>query len=481
MTFTSIAYFLFLPVVYLIFYIARDSWRWAVLLLASIYFYYALNVSYLLPVLLLVSVINYVAGIFLASPKVKGKRKIILWSAIAANLLILIALKYLFFLTNNLNTFFRSLSCNISIHTNKILLSIGVSFYIFQAISYLIDIYRQKVKPEKHFGYFALYLSFFPKLLQGPIERPGNLIPQLRSRYIFNYNNMRSGLLMIAIGLFKKIVIADRLALYVNPVYDNVTGYSGTVFVISTYLYALQLYFDFSGYTDMALGSARLFNINLTQNFNSPYLSSSVSEFWRRWHISLSTWLRDYLYIPLGGNRVSTLRRCFNLLIVFLLCGFWHGASWSFIVWGLLHGIYLTTSVLYRPAQERLYRRLGLETSSIIRIWQWVVTFNLVCFAWIFFRTSTLSDAWYIVTHMFAGTMGTFVLLLTQGSGEMVVTTGSLLIMAVLWYLKKEGDIASYLFSRPRWFRWTFYYGITMSILIFGILFSNQPFAYFKF
>jgi D-alanyl-lipoteichoic acid acyltransferase DltB (MBOAT superfamily) len=481
MTFNTINYFLFLPAVYLLFFYTSDRWRWAVLLFASAYFYYALDVPYLLPVLFLAVCINYIAGILLSIAQLQGNRKTVLWVGVAANLLILIGLKYLPFLTSSLNTIFLALSLNISPYTSNNLLSIGVSFYIFQGISYLIDIYRQKDYPEKHFGYFALYLSFFPKLLQGPIERAGNLLPQLRSRYIFNYENMRAGILMITGGLFKKLVIADRLALYVNPVYDNVSGYSGTIFVIVTYLYALQLYFDFSGYTDIALGSARMFNIKLTRNFNSPYQATSISDFWRRWHISLSTWLRDYLYIPLGGNRVGSIRKCYNLLIVFLLCGFWHGASWSFIVWGLLHGIYLITSALYKPVQKTLYSKLGLESSSTIQIWQWFLTFNLTCFAWIFFRANTLTDAWYVVAHLFAGTTGTFAWALSQGNGEMVVTIVSLLAMAVLWNLKKKGDMISYLFLKPRWFRWTFYYGMTMSILFFGVFFSEKTFIYFKF
>jgi D-alanyl-lipoteichoic acid acyltransferase DltB (MBOAT superfamily) len=481
MTFNSIVYFLFLPAVYVIFFYTGERWRWAVLLAASAYFYYALDVQYLLPVLLLTSGINYVAGILLSIPKLNGKRKTVLWSGIAVNLLILVSLKYISFLTNSLKTIFSALSWNISIYTNETLLSIGVSFYIFQAISYLIDIYRKKENPERHFGYFVLYLSFFPKLLQGPIERAGSLLPQLRARYIFDYENMRAGLLMILGGLFKKLVLADRLALYVNPVYDNVNSYSGTIFVIATYLYALQLYFDFSGYTDIALGSARMFNIKLTQNFNSPYQSTSIADFWRRWHISLSTWLRDYLYIPLGGNRAGSFRRCYNLLIVFLLCGLWHGASWSFIVWGLMHGIYLITSVLYTSIRRTLYNRIGLKSSFIIMIWQWFLTFNLVSFAWIFFRANTLSDAWYIVTHLFSGTMGACTLLVSQGKGEMVVTILSLLAMVALWSLKKKVDILSYLFAKPLWFRWTCYYGMTMSILIFGVFFSEKTFIYFKF
>ncbi len=480
MTFNSIAYFLFLPAVYLVFYLAKDRWRWVVLLLASVYFYHALDVSYLLPVLLLVSVINYVAGILLASPRVRGKRKMVLWSGIAANLLVLVILKYLSFLTSNLNTIFSALSWNIDIHTKNILVSIGVSFYIFQAISYLIDIYRQKEGPEKHLGYFVLYLSFFPKLLQGPIERAGNLLPQLRSRYIFDYDNMRSGLLMIAGGLFKKIVIADRLALYVNPVYDNVHGYSGTIFVITTYLYALQLYFDFSGYTDIALGSARMFNINLTRNFNSPYLSTSISDFWRRWHISLSQWLRDYLYIPLGGSRVGAVRRILNLLIVFTLCGLWHGANWNFLLWGTLHGFYLAASVSYRPLQERLYTTFKLEGTLFSKIWKPFITFNLVCFAWIFFRANTLSDAWYIITHFFSNLSSGLHVFDSQAKLELYISCLSLLVLILTSWIKRQADLIEWLFNKPLVMRWAIYYSIVLSILFFGS-FNNAHFIYFKF
>jgi len=481
MFFTSVQYYIFFPIIFLIVYFAENGWRWLVLLLASVYFYYSLDVPYLLLILFLVIVITYTVSLLLEKTEHNGNKRALFLFGIALNLSILLIVKYLPFLTKSINDLFVIIKWDRSLPISQQLFSVGVSFYVFQAISYLADIYTKKEKPEKHFGYFSLYLSFFPKLLSGPIERASNLLPQLHSRYSFDYDNIRCGLLMIAGGLFKKVVIADRLALYVNPVYNNVNDYSGIAFIIATYLYALQLYFDFSGYTDIALGTARIFNIRLTQNFNSPYLSTSISDFWRRWHISLSSWFRDYLYIPLGGNRVGTVRRCYNLLIVFFLCGLWHGDSWSFIVWGLLHGVYLATSVIVKPIKETIHGKIGLENTWILKVWQWFITFNLVCFAWIFFRANTINDAWHIITHMISGTEGVKSLLLSQGTGELVVTIVCLMVMTIPLLLRNKMDSYNYILGKPLLIRWSVYFIIVLNISIFGLFNSNQTFAYFNF
>src|SRR6185369_6842580 len=291
MPFNSLTYFLFLPAAYLVFYLAGERARWFILLAASLLFYAALNVPYLLAVLTLVAITTYCFGIWLDRSDTSKARRFLLWSGITINVLILIAMKYLPFLSENLQTLSALLSLDTQIQPVKAFVAIGVSYYVFQAISYLIDIYLEVEKPERHFGYFALYLAFFPKLLQGPIERSGDLIPQLKEKYEFNYGNMRFGLLLFTWGLFKKVVIADRLGIFVDTAYNDVHAVSGLSLLLATYAYAFQIYTDFSGYTDMALGSARLFNITLTQNFNSPYLATSVADFWRRWHITFSRWI----------------------------------------------------------------------------------------------------------------------------------------------------------------------------------------------
>lgn len=402
MPLNSLNYFIFLPVVYLVFYFLGERFRWVTLLVASLLFYSALDVPYLLAVLMLVATTTYGFAIWLDQAKSEKKKRVLLCSGIAINILVLIGMKYLPFLFDNLRAFSSLISFDIQIQPAKVLVSIGISFYVFQAISYLFDVYLEIEKPERHFGYFTLYLSFFPKLLQGPIERSGELLPQLKTKYEFNYDNMRFGLLLFTWGLLKKVV-ADQLGSYVDAAYKDVYAFTGIPLILATYAYAIQIYMDFSGYTDMALGSARLFNINLTQNFNSPYLATSVADFWRRWHISFSRWILDYIFKPMqfGWRHWGQTGTAIALVITFLFSGIWHGATWSFVIWGGLHGFYQAFSVFYRPYQKRIYKCLGIEQSILLRCWQTFITFNLVSFAWIFFRSKTLNDAWVVLKGIF--------------------------------------------------------------------------------
>ncbi|MFA5167849.1 MAG: MBOAT family O-acyltransferase [Candidatus Omnitrophota bacterium] len=491
MPFTSLQYFLFLPLVYLVFYFVGDRARWFVLLAASFLFYAALNVPYLLVVLMLVVVTSYGFGIWLNQASAPKTKRALLWSGIAANILILVVMKYLPFLSTNLKALTTLLSVNAQIQPVKAFVAIGVSYYVFSAISYLINVYLEIVKPERHFGYFTLYMAFFPKLLQGPIERAENLLPQLKAKYEFNYDNMRSGMLLFAWGLFKKVVIADRLGLYVDAVYNNVHSYTGLPLLLATYAYAFQIYLDFSGYTDMALGSARLFNINLTQNFNSPYTATSVADFWRRWHISFSSWILDYIFKPLqmqwrNGRNWGTAAA---LIVTFLVSGIWHGAGWGFVIWGLLHGLYLACSVFCRPYQKKLHQALGIEKTRPLEVWQIFVTFNLVCLAWIVFRGNSLEDAWYITTHLFTNSNMRLIdsLLAGQSLKGFIVTLGSIVFLLVAHYLLNggfqitAGDFGKHLSMKPVWFRWNVYYAIMFFILIFGIFDNAQPFIYFQF
>jgi alginate O-acetyltransferase complex protein AlgI len=463
MAFNTFSYFLFLPVLFLLFLICTDRFRWLLLLVASFIFYAFLLKPLLLFVLLAVIVISFFFGILIEKSIMPAKRKKLLWLGISGNLFLLILMKYLPF-------------------TTFPIISIGVSFYVFQAISYLADVYLNMAKAETHFGYFALYLSFFPKLLQGPIERAGHLLPQLKAKYEFNYANFRFGLLLFTWGLFKKVVIADRLGIYVDVVYDNVHAFSGLPLLLSTYAYAFQIYMDFSGYTDMALGSARLFNINLTQNFNNPFMATSVADYWRRWHITLSRWIFDYVFEPLQMTfrKYGKWGTMYSLFATFLVCGIWHGASWGYVIWGLLYGLFLSFSIFYRPYQKKFYAALGIEKAWFLRFWKIFVTFNLISFAFVFFRSNTLGDAFYIITHTFAGKKNlqpAFVF--SQGKYEL-----SFLFMAILIYfcisvLKKNCDVLSFL-KLSLFKKCLAIYSFLTIILIIG-KFHHSNFMYFKF
>ena len=471
---------MFLPVVYLAAYFAGDRARWCVLLAATLLFYAALNVPYLLVVLVLVTITTYCFGIWLDHACAPKAKYFLLWGGIATNVLILVIMKYLPFLSENLNTLSTLLSLDIHIQPVKTFIAIGVSFYVFQAISYLIDIYLEIAKPERHVGYFALYLAFFPKLLQGPIERASDLIPQLKTKYEFNYDNMRMGMVMFANGLFKKVVVADRLALYVNPVFDNVHAYSGPIFILATYLYAFQIYFDFAGYTDMALGSARIFNINLTQNFNSPYFATSIADFWRRWHISFSRWILDYIFKPLQlhWREWKTSGTAAALIVTFVISGVWHGASWGFIIWGLLHGIYLAVSVYYRPLQKKIHKCFMIDKSKTLRIWQTVITFQMVCFSWIFFRSNSIEDAFYIIAVLIRPAKSFHSLLMSQGILNIMIL---LIFIPVLFLLetKLKNTIATV--SKFTYCRWTYYIILVQLILFFGVFSNTSKYIYYTF
>jgi alginate O-acetyltransferase complex protein AlgI len=482
MIFNSLHYLLFLPIVYLIFYFMGDRGRWLVLLLASLLFYAALRAPYLLAVLILVSIATYGFGIWLGQAKTPKAKQALLWAGILVNILILIAMKYLPFLAENLNALSTILSVNVHLQPVKAFVAIGVSFYVFQAVSYLVDIYLEIATPERHFGYFALYLSFFPKLLQGPIEKAGDLLPQLKAKYEFNYANMHFGMMLFAWGLFKKIVIADRFSLYADTVYNNVHGFTGLSLLLATYAYAIQIYMDFSGYTDMALGSARLFNINLTQNFNRPYLAASVADFWRRWHISFSRWILGYIFKPLQmkWRNWKNWGAAAALVVTFLVSGIWHGASWGFVIWGLLHGLYMICAVFYRPYQRKLHRRLGLEKTWLLKGWQVFVTFHLVCFAWIFFRTASLGDSFYIIANLFNGIKGLrSSFLFSQGENELMILALVVFIYLIINILIKRYEYAS--FAKLSIFKKCLIAYSFITMLLILAKFGHSSFIYFNF
>ncbi|MRR33752.1 MBOAT family protein [bacterium] len=482
MNFNSIEYLLFVPLVFLCLAAIPKRLSWLVLLLGSWYFYLTLKHLSLLLVLLLVSGVTYLGGLLLGTCRDDGTRRAVYWGAVGANLLVLIGMKYLPFLGKNLNALCAGLRLDVVLPEPTPLVAIGVSYFVFQAISYLTDISWNLVQAERHPGIVALYLGFFPKLLQGPIERAGDLIPQLRLPFRFDQENFRAGLLTFAWGLFKKAVIADRLALYVDSAYGDPASHAGLPLLIATYLYALQIYYDFSGYTDMALGSARMFNIRLTPNFRTPYLATSVADFWRRWHISFSRWILDYIFKPLQmtWRERRQLGTAAALVITFLASGLWHGASWCFVIWGGLHGLFLAVSLFAKPFRKKLYQRLRIEKSPWLHLGSMLLTFHLVCLAWIFFRAPTVSDAWYILTHLSGGVSDVAPYLLSRGATELVIVVASLVLVWTCWWVHEKLLAGRDFFTAPPWFRWSVCGALAALLLLFNTD-SNVGFIYFRF
>lgn len=393
MLFNSFHFLAFFPVVLAAYFALPHRFRWAWLLAASCYFYAAFIPAYLL-ILFCLIIIDYVAGIAISGAE-GGRRKAFLALSLVANCAMLAFFKYYNFFAANVTAAGHGLGLPLEATTLSIILPIGLSFHTFQSMSYTIEVYRRAQKAERHLGIYALYVLFWPQLVAGPIERPQNLLHQFREPHKFDSRRATEGAELMVTGFAKKVLVADTLARTVNEVYGAPQSHSGLSLIVAAYFFAFQIYYDFSGYSDIARGASRIMGFELMVNFDRPYISSTISEFWRRWHISLSTWFRDYLYVPLGGSRVSGARTALNLLIVFLVSGFWHGANWTFIIWGALHGSALVASQL-AFGHRRKARPVG-----IARVAKTLLTFNFVTLAWIFFRAETVSKAFYMLTHLF--------------------------------------------------------------------------------
>ncbi len=480
MLFNSLHFLIFFPLVCALYFALPQRWRWALLLAASVYFYMSWRAEYL-PLLLLSTLIDYWAGLKMGAMPGQARRKRYLVLSLAANLAILFVFKYFNFFNASIRTLFGALGLEYAVPAVNLLLPVGISFYTFHAMSYTIDVYRGLKQPETHVGRFLLYILFFPQLVAGPISRPRQLLPQFHLPHDFDPARVTSGLALMAWGFFKKLVIADRLALVVNNVYNNPTDYTGVALIIATYSFAFQIYCDFSGYSDIALGAARILGYDLMENFRRPYAATSVADFWSRWHISLSTWFRDYLYVPLGGNRVPRPRWYFNLMFVFLVSGLWHGANWTFVVWGALHGLYVLVEIWTRGLRDRLLQRLGLaRRPGWLAALSWLLTFHLVTFAWIFFRASTLNDALYIAGHLLQGWSLQAGYGLGVGGYELVIAGGALALLELVQWLQARGVTRPDFAARPAWLRWAGYYALGLLILLFG-KFGATEFIYFQF
>ena len=399
MLFNSFPFLVFFPTVTIIYFLLPHRLRWAWLLAASSFFYMFFKPVYIL-ILFFTIIIDYFAGILLEDEKNGQRKKLWLIMSLIANIGVLAVFKYYNFLNSNISGVCSFFGASNHIPYLNILLPIGLSFHTFQAMSYTIEVYRGNQKAERHFGIYSLYVMYYPQLVAGPIERPQNMLHQFYEKHYFDYVNVVEGLRLMLWGMFKKVVVADRLAIFVNSVYDHPKDFHGFQTILATAFFSFQIFCDFSGYSDIALGSAQVMGFKLMVNFNRPYFSKSISEFWKRWHISLSTWFRDYLYISLGGNRVSKLRSYFNQFIVFLISGLWHGANWTFVIWGSLHGAYLIIGRFTYQFRAKLGSKSGLgkvlQLNSLIQI---ITTFTLAAFAWIFFRAATLSDALTIIKN----------------------------------------------------------------------------------
>ncbi|HEY5592383.1 MAG TPA: MBOAT family O-acyltransferase [Paludibacter sp.] len=421
-------------------------------------------------------IIDYYAGIYLERTKGK-RRRYFLVASLIANIGVLAIFKYYNFLNGNLSDFLNSIGYINRIPNLSILLPIGLSFHTFQAMSYTIEVYRGNQKAEYNFGIYALYVMFFPQLVAGPIERPQNLLHQFYEKHYFEYERIVDGLKLMLWGLFKKIVIADRLALYVNVVYDNPSEHSGLSLSIGTVFFAFQIYCDFSGYSDMAIGAAKILGFKLMTNFNRPYLSRNISEFWKRWHISLSTWFKDYLYLSLGGNRVSIPRWYFNLLFVFTISGLWHGANWTFIIWGALNGFYLVFAILTADWRRRINHYIYLDRLPWLHNFlQISITFILTCFAWIFFRANTSSDAFLVLTKIIKMNGPLFIDEVT-----MVYSLFGIILLVLVEtnteYFKGSFSLINHHNQAVRICTYTF---LILTILLIGVIDGSQ-FIYFQF
>jgi D-alanyl-lipoteichoic acid acyltransferase DltB (MBOAT superfamily) len=481
MLFNSTTFLIFLIIVFVVFWkTSKYSLRWGnVVLLTGSYIFYGWWDWRFLILIIISSAIDFFIGNQIFKSKNHRNRKLLLITTISANLGMLFFFKYFNFFIDSFKTLLTPFAATYQWSTLNIILPVGISFYTFQTLSYTIDIYNRKTEPAQSALSFFTFVAFFPQLVAGPIERARNLIPQFEIKRGFSYSQGKSGLKLILWGLFKKMVIADQLAEIVNAVYASPENFNGWGIIIATFLFGFQIYCDFSGYSDIAIGTARLFGIELMTNFRTPYFSTSFREFWRRWHISLSTWFRDYVYIPLGGNRGGSIKSARNIIITFLISGLWHGASVTFLIWGGIHGVLFT-------AEQFISANFNIN-SKLRNLAGFVITFMAVNFAWLFFRAENWDHVEILITNILTpGTsdFNSFLSLLIDSQhftapGRMLLFVFPVFVLIEILMGKKEFN--NLLLNSPKYVRWGFYYAILFSILLFGVLNSAPQFIYFQF
>ena len=482
MIFNSFKFIVFFPLVCLIYFcIKKDKLKLIWLLLTSYYFYMCWNPLYSL-LMLLSTFVTYIFSILM--DKYKDKKKMFLILSLLINLSILFFFKYANFIIENINCLLNFLKYD-SLKTFDILLPVGISFYTFQALSYSIDVYRGDVKVEKSFIKYALFVSFFPQLVAGPIEKSKDFLKQFNLQHKFDYEQVKTGLLIMLGGFYLKLVIADRASIVVNNIYNSLNLYTGVILIIATVLFAAQIYCDFYAYSLIAKGAAQVLGYKLSNNFDSPYLATSIKDFWRRWHISLSSWFKEYLYFPLGGSKGSKFKTIRNILVVFIISGLWHGAAWTFVIWGLLHAIYQIVGFLTFNLRNKITKMLGLlKYPNIHKVIQVIICFLLVNFAWIFFRANSVSDAFYIIKHIFDFSHLFKVSSLGLDVYNLILLVVAIISLIIYEIIKYKINIMKLILKQPLVIRWGIYFIIIYVILIFGIYgpgYDASQFIYFQF
>lgn len=488
MLFNSIDFLFFFPIVVCIYLIIPRKARCVWLLIASYYFYMSWNPKYAI-LIALSTLITYLSGILIGRCRLDSHKKIVVAGSLVSNLSILALFKYANFFLHSVNSILSFAGIHTAGRQLDLLLPVGISFYTFQALSYTLDVYRGTTQPEPNIVRYALFVSFFPQLVAGPIERSGRLLGQIRcvqTAALWNYARIRDGLLLMVWGLFQKLVIADRASLLMNQVYSEYIHYGFLEITIATVLFAFQIYCDFGGYTNIARGAARVMGFELTQNFRQPYFALNTKDFWRRWHISLTSWFTDYLYIPLGGNRKGELRKYINILIVFTVSGLWHGASWNFVAWGVLHGFYqIAGDFLSKVSKKLSVVQSDGQLSFSRRLGKAIRTFIFVDIAWVFFASDSLRHAVKMFLQMFTSfqTTSIYELGLTQGNWFMLLS--ALGILCIVDVLHETGHSVFQMVARQTlWFRWLLYLGLIWGTIMFGIYGINYDagqFIYFQF
>jgi D-alanyl-lipoteichoic acid acyltransferase DltB (MBOAT superfamily) len=481
MLFNSIDFAIFLPILFLLYWLVanKNLKLQNFLIVAASYLFYGWWDYRFLSLILFSTIVDYSVGIGLLKQENITKRKILLWTSILVNLGFLGFFKYYNFFLDNFLTAFSFFGTEIKANSLNIILPVGISFYTFQTLSYTIDVYKRKLEPTKDFIAFSAFVSFFPQLVAGPIERARNLLPQFYKKRTFDYSKAVDGMRQILWGLFKKIVIADNCAVFADQIFNNYHDYSGSTLVLGAIFFAFQIYGDFSGYSDIAIGTARLFGFNLMQNFAFPYFSRDIAEFWRRWHISLSTWFRDYLYIPLGGSRGTNYFKIRNIFIIFLVSGFWHGANWTFIVWGGLNALYFLPIMLMKRNRANLDTiAQGKYFPNYREFISMLLTFSLTVFAWIFFRADNINDAFNYIDTIFSKSIFIKSELLSDIKSIKVI--GLIIVLIIVEWLGRTHKYAlENISSFPKYLRWSVY--LFILILLFVFQGSKQGFIYFQF
>lgn len=478
MLFNSISYLLFLPIVFTIYWtLNKKSLLFQnILLLVASYFFYACWDWRFLFLLIFSTLLDYFTAIKMSKSKSFANKKFWFWLSVIVNLGFLGVFKYYNFFAESFSEILSKIGFNINPWTLKVILPVGISFYTFHGLSYIIDVYKDRIEPEKNFVNYSVFVCFFPLLVAGPIERATHLLPQVKRKRIFEYDKAVDGLRQILWGLFKKVVIADQCATLSNLIFNNSSHYSGSTLFLGAFLFSFQIYGDFSGYSDIALGTARLFGFDLLKNFSNPYFSRDIAEFWRRWHISLSSWFKDYLYIPLGGSKGGTWMKVRNTFIIFLVSGFWHGANWTFIVWGFLNALYIMPSIIFKTNRNNL--EVVSKDSflpSIKELCSMISTFLLVVFAWIFFRSDNLEIALNYVNNIFSRSLFS-----VPSEKPKMLCLLILFFMIIEWIGRRQQFAIAKLgvqYSKP--VRWIIYYVIAIAVYYFSG--KEQQFIYFQF